>query len=1076
MAAKFASSRSKIQAKSFNQKTLDSLNMKNATISQSRFYGLAALFSSSLSKVSWSQSDPMPAQCAGVGESDESSSASAPNCSKTSTLWSSNARHIPRTDARSIQVRANFIIVQKADGTGNFQDIPEHRAFLDEWFEDCNLQLRSLHGTSNCSPVVNNTKIQIVPNWIFYPDPTEYYWDNDNNPGGEECPNSSWWLNGLDAIFNANPAIPRGINVYLTVDGSIYNELVVLGTINDPEQNGMAYTWCSEHPSNTNLTKPSRISVANLFLKYWWFQNHPDVIGVPFSTSRNWIVGEGGYILAHEFGHSFIGCYVHKSGCTNHLMASTQDGGDRNVLLEDDIGCIHRNLAISNLRQFIVCEETYNPPGTLASSTDFDRVVTSDETWDLDIRLYSNVTVKTGATLTVTCKLLMPLQGLIKVEQGAKLIADGGTITRANTCSSSQHWGAVSVAGNSTKIQPIPTATLASDDAGVVILRNQGMLEGAAVGVTTQRIPGVYEPQFWGAVVDVNDFTFRDCRKGVEFMKYDFPNRSKFDKATFARTAMGSSYAGVTIWDTDGILFEGCTFSSMSQNGIRAGDAVFNVKKGNKFSGSEMAILAGASAPLSGQIQVGVLGAQNDDRNRFFDNTVGIKATANSRVEIFSNDFEDFDFDIAINGTTQSATTDNTFTGSAAGNQFDNTGINSNQLLCNTYLGNTVGTNIIGKNTGFLFRQEDFAALEHDLFIEGLSSNAGEIPIFLGTFGGSRWNYFSAGKPENIKTSTVSPYNNTIPFYYFHPDPAIDTRLKPKCALNDACVPQSNFYNLMTNGPSHSNCIFPAPPENPPCLTKPCLEAIRLEISQKTTQYAQNPTDTLKAELQTLITQREFVTDELIRGYVAASDWTSVETLLNEDLNPANRRRMVGAKLEQKQYAEANTQLQSFPQNTTDDQYFVQVQTINVARLSDSEFALSSIQETALLAVAEAPSPEAGYAQTLLGILKGTTFMPRLPDLGGERSAAPNKTVVPSGLEISPNPVNDLLQVRFRPATVQQVLELRGLTTGILVQSVDVSGQESITLPVQQLPSGLYLLVLREQGAVVGHQKVVVQH
>lgn len=74
---------------------------------------------------------------------------------------------------------------------------------------------------------------------------------------------------------------------------------------------------------------------------------------------------------------------------------------------------------------------------------------------------------------------------------------------RANTCSPTQYWGAISVAGNSAKIQPIPTAALATDDAGVVILKNQGVLEGAVVGVTTQRIPGVYEPQYWGAVVDV---------------------------------------------------------------------------------------------------------------------------------------------------------------------------------------------------------------------------------------------------------------------------------------------------------------------------------------------------------------------------------------------------------------------------------------------------------------------------------------------------------------------------------------------------------------------------------------------
>ncbi len=195
--------------------------------------------------------------------------------------------------------------------------------------------------------------------------------------------------------------------------------MVVLGVIDHPEQgpNPMSNIWCSEYPNSTNLNGPSRISIANLYLKYWWFQNHPNVVGAPFSTSRQWLV-DGGGVLAHEFGHSFIDCYVHYPGsCTGHLM-NHQAPSWSNVLLEDDAGCIHRNLARSNLRQFVACDETYDPEHPKWNATTFDRIVSSDELWDLDMRLYSNVTVRTGATLTVTCNLLMPLEGMIKVERG----------------------------------------------------------------------------------------------------------------------------------------------------------------------------------------------------------------------------------------------------------------------------------------------------------------------------------------------------------------------------------------------------------------------------------------------------------------------------------------------------------------------------------------------------------------------------------------------------------------------------------------------------------------------------------
>jgi hypothetical protein len=81
------------------------------------------------------QSDPAPFECA-MCCPDAQSSSFSPNCSHTNTLWSSDARHIPRTDARTIYVHANFIILRKSDDPdpdiqGNFsQNNAEHMAFL----------------------------------------------------------------------------------------------------------------------------------------------------------------------------------------------------------------------------------------------------------------------------------------------------------------------------------------------------------------------------------------------------------------------------------------------------------------------------------------------------------------------------------------------------------------------------------------------------------------------------------------------------------------------------------------------------------------------------------------------------------------------------------------------------------------------------------------------------------------------------------------------------------------------------------------------------------------------------------
>jgi hypothetical protein len=158
---------------------------------------------------------------------------------------------------------------------------------------------------SGCLPAASSAELEIIPNWIFLPDPSgnHYYW-NLNNAGPSKydaCPDfTTWWLNGLDQIINNDPSIPKGINVYFTVQQDIHDGLVVLGTIDNPEQAGMKYTWCSERPTRNDMNRPSRIHVSNMFLKYYWFKNFPvgDDNDVYWPDSRPWLVDEGSFFSA----------------------------------------------------------------------------------------------------------------------------------------------------------------------------------------------------------------------------------------------------------------------------------------------------------------------------------------------------------------------------------------------------------------------------------------------------------------------------------------------------------------------------------------------------------------------------------------------------------------------------------------------------------------------------------------------------------------------------------------------------------------------------------------------------------
>lgn len=55
--------------------------------------------------------------------------------------------------------------------------------------------------------------------------------------------------------------------------------------------------------------------------------------------------------------------------------------------------------------------------------------ITEDETWDFTIKMYQDIVIKKGRTLTIKNTLQMVPEARIVVEKGAKLIVDGGVIT-----------------------------------------------------------------------------------------------------------------------------------------------------------------------------------------------------------------------------------------------------------------------------------------------------------------------------------------------------------------------------------------------------------------------------------------------------------------------------------------------------------------------------------------------------------------------------------------------------------------------------------------------------------------------
>lgn len=188
--------------------------------------------------------------------------------------------------------------------------------------------------------------------------------------------------------------------------------------------------------------------------------------------------------------------------------------------------------------------------------------ITADETWDFGIKLYQDLVVKAGNTLTITCEVLMPIQGKIIVEQGATLIVDGGTIKNAHD----EMWQGIEVWGNTNAPQSPATH-------GVVQLNN-ATIENAANALTN------WKQGDWnslGGIIQAVETDFTNCRRSVAFMKYANtnsagqiqPDQSSFRFCDFENNqnhllpaTVNPPLAMVSLWDVHGVRFSGCTFTN----------------------------------------------------------------------------------------------------------------------------------------------------------------------------------------------------------------------------------------------------------------------------------------------------------------------------------------------------------------------------------------------------------------------------------------------------------------------------------------------------------------------------------
>ncbi|NNC83786.1 MAG: hypothetical protein HKN79_09420 [Flavobacteriales bacterium] len=354
------------------------------------------------------------------------------NCSNSSALWRDYKRFIPTEESPIFTMRINYVVPQRSDGSGNFQaDDPEHMALLKGSLRTINKLWGNLKEPkdTDCYPYddfLPDSYIRFELNEIIFVQ-NDYFWNAENGSG---CPNQrNWFLNELDEEINKDPRYAGAINIFLPNMPKGYEEVVVQKSSVDPPD---APPPCSELPSNQELDRSSRINMAGSYNKFWWMKNIVPGNKEYAAEGKNWndhinywMSGSFNHTMTHELGHSMGLNHAnehHKRNECDESIMNQRHGKPHNYLQPTELGKIHRNLRMTNIREFLA-EEVYSP---------IPFVIDEDTEFSMSFRAYEDIIVKSGATLTISCDLDLPEQADVIVEPGATLIINDGMIHHRN--------------------------------------------------------------------------------------------------------------------------------------------------------------------------------------------------------------------------------------------------------------------------------------------------------------------------------------------------------------------------------------------------------------------------------------------------------------------------------------------------------------------------------------------------------------------------------------------------------------------------------------------------------------------
>ena len=686
-----------------------------------------------------------------------------------------------------------------------------------------------------------------------------------------------------------------------------------------------------------------------------------------------------------------------------------------------------------------------------------------DIVWDNSYKPYEivakNIYIERGGKLTIKNRVFLSPESHIVVEKGnerfsgGELLVDGGHLG-SDYC----NWQGIIVKGHS------------DDDsqanAGKVYTMNGAIIENAHIGISTNYF-GQWTDQDWGGVVQCDDTEFRNCWKGIEFMKYEYENKSYVSHCDFT-----GENTGISIWACKGIdILNGCTFDGFTW-GMNSIDAEYNVEYGNVFSNCERGVLATTETPGASKIQI-------KSNNIFEDNWfAGVELSGNTFSHIESNSFLFNWRGVLLDEENECNIQNNNFNTHAYGVISRQTGTGYNETNCNDMYGTLYdGIYYTGENSNSRFLSNTFVATG----LGGMTTDPHDITGYnttvkdnIGGINQPANNYFS-GITNDMYWTNCNPFKYWILEY----NPPAET------------VPNNqNNYQAWHHSQGVSDMVRCEEVDDSISYTA-SMAAMVGDYNAALAQYKSNPLDESKRqeyrEIESGIGQ---IYSKWLQAKEESDDLTTIEQVLKSLNGDYWKVKLYSFYVRHSMYVQAESvlnELQYSPVVPTvaeelqaeNRECILAVQRINLKiQQSNGAYKPTAMEMNTLKEEAMRDLPESAYAKGVYFFVTGEyleTDMPGIINQGDIQLREAKETV--KTWTIYPNPTDNSLYIDYNSKSKIKgkvcIYDLIG--SKVMEKNVNFVQGVKTSINVSGLQSGVYILTIQDgDKKILKTQKVMI--